>query len=279
MQQIILCTSQEAKTPFIFLNTKVEISTYEELCYYIYNNTVLISKSALSEKLFDWIADELGMTDLSQRLYGLINKTTSTPDILIEILGAGDYYTTDEIKIYAESWQKYRKLSPLEKAKRKADGYLNYHRYIKAGTLYDDIIEEAEKNEDIDPVFLGNVYHDRAVAAANNLDIREAKECFLKAYERNQNPESMRGYFYVLAVTEDTATLREEIRTRGLGEDYFDSVMEEIGNSKADVREMVIFAMLQRASYNKLNKNMTDYDKRMDIILGDLKENFREETI
>ena len=61
MAQLILCTSKTAETPFTFLNTKVEIYTYEELCFYIYNNTVLISKSALSDKLFNWIREELGM--------------------------------------------------------------------------------------------------------------------------------------------------------------------------------------------------------------------------
>ena len=106
-----------------------------------------------------------------------------------------------------------------------------------------------------------------------------AKEFFLKAYDLNQNPESLRSYFYIVAITEDTATLREEIRTRGLTEDYFEDIMEEIGESKDDVREMTIFSMLQRAAYNKMNKDMTDYVKRMDIILGELKDDFREQAI
>ena len=55
--------------------------------------------------------------------------------------------------------------------------------------------------------------------------------------------------------------------------------MMEIGDAKDDVREMTIFAMLQRAVYNKMNKDMSDYDKRMDIILSELKDNFREESI
>ena len=93
MSQIILCTSKQASTPFTFLNTKVEIYTYEELCFYIYNNTVLISKSALSDKLFNWIREELGMEELADKLVGLMNKTTYAQDLLIEILSAGDYYT------------------------------------------------------------------------------------------------------------------------------------------------------------------------------------------
>ena len=45
MSKIILCTRKEASHPFIFLNTKVEINTYEELCFYIYNNTCLLYTS------------------------------------------------------------------------------------------------------------------------------------------------------------------------------------------------------------------------------------------
>ena len=277
MSQIILCTSKQASTPFTFLNTKVEIYTYEELCFYIYNNTVLISKSALSDKLFNWIREELGMEELADKLVGLMNKTTYAQDLLIEILNEGDYYTPEEIKTYASAWQKYRKLGKLQRAKLKADGYLAYRRYIKAATFYDDIIDETDENTD--PGFLGNIYHNRAVAAANNMDIQVAKDFFLKAYDLNQNPESLRSYFYIVAITEDTATLREEIRTRGLTEDYFEDIMEEIGESKDDVREMTIFSMLQRAAYNKMNKDMTDYDKRMDIILGELKDDFREQAL
>ena len=168
MSKILLCTTKEASHPFIFLNTKVEINTYEELCFYIYNNTVLISKSSISEKLFDWIRDELGMAQLASKLVALSNKTTYVQDLLVEILNEGDYYEPEEITTYIEAWQKYRKLSPNQRKKLKADGYLGYRRYIKAASIYDEIIEEAKDIED--KVFVGNVYHNRAVAAANNLN-------------------------------------------------------------------------------------------------------------
>ena len=277
MAQLILCTSKTAETPFTFLNTQVEIYTYEELCFYIYNNTVLISKSSLSEKLFDWIREELGMEELADKLVGLMNKTAYAQDLLIEILNAGDYYTTEEVKTYTEAWQKYRKLDKMQRAKLKADGYLAYRRYIKAATFYDDIIKET--NEDTDPIFLGNIYHNRAVAAANNMDLEDAKDYFMKAYEKNDNPDSLKSYFYIVAITEDTATLKNEIRYMGLPDEYLEEIMTEIGDSKDDVREMTIFAMLQRAAYNKMNKDMTDYDKRMDIILSELKDDFREQAI
>ncbi len=277
MAKIIVCSPKQAKTPYTFLNTKVEIYTYEELCFYIYNNTVLISKSALSEKLFDWIRNEIDMPELADRLTGLVNKTAYAQDLLVEILNAGNYYEPDEIKVYIEAWQKYRKLSAPQRMKLKADGYLGYRRYIKAASIYDDIIDK--QDEISDRSFLGNIYHNRAVAAASNMDTEDAKQFFLKAYELNGNPESLRGYFFVLAVNEDTATLKQEMRKMDLDDEYFEDIMMEIGDSKDDVREMTIFAMLQRAVFNKMNKDMTDYDKRMDIILGQLKDEFREQAI
>ncbi|MBE5943327.1 MAG: hypothetical protein E7258_00235 [Lachnospiraceae bacterium] len=277
MSKVILCTTKEATHPFIFLNTKVEIHNYEELCFYIYNNTVLISKSALSDKLFDWIRDEIDMPELAAKLTAMSNKTSFAQDLLVEILNAGDYYEPDEIKTYVEAWQKYRKLTSSQRKKLKADGYLGYRRYIKAASIYDDIIEHRE--DILDKTFLGNVYHNRAVAAANNLDTEDAKSFFLKAYEMNNNEESLRGYLIVFASNNDTATIKQEIRKFDLDEDIFESLMIEIGDSNEDVREMTIFSMLQRAVYNRMNKDMIDYDKRMDIILGQLKDEFREQAI
>ncbi|MBO5426644.1 MAG: hypothetical protein J6A25_14140 [Lachnospiraceae bacterium] len=277
MSKIILCTTKEASHPFIFLNTKVEINNYEELCFYIYNNTVLISKSALSDKLFDWIRDELDMPELAAKLVAMSNKTSFAQDLLVEILNAGDYYEPEEITTYVEAWQKYRKLTASQRKKLKADGYLGYRRYIKAASIYDDIIEHQEDIQD--KVFLGNVYHNRAVAAANNLDVEDAKAYFLKAFDLNNNEDSLRGYLMVFASNNDTATIRQEIRRFDLDEDCFESLMLEIGDSNDDVREMTIFSMLQRAVYNRMNKDMIDYDKRMDIILGQLKDEFREQAI
>lgn len=277
MGRVIICSSKKAETPFTFLNTKVEISTYEELCFYIYNNTVLISKTALSDKLFDWIRDELDMPQLAERLTGLSNKTSFAQDLLVEILSAGDYYTPEEVKTYATAWQKYRKLSAVQREKLKADGYLGYRRFIRAAIIYDGIIEQGDEIQD--KVFLGNVYHNRAVAAANNLDTEDAKMYFLKAFELNGNEESLKGYFFIIAATEDITTLRSEVHKMGLPEEYFEDIMMEMDDSREDVREMTIYTMLQRAIYNRLNKDMTDYNKRMDIILADLKDEFRDQIV
>ena len=277
MSRIIVCTSKKADNPYTFLNTKVEVYTYEELCFYIYNNTVLISKSSISESLFNWIAEELHMEALSERLFMLSNKSSHILYFLVEILSSGDYYGQEEIKAYIEEWQIFRRLTGYEKMKKKADGYLAYRRYIRAATIYDTIIDNREEVEDT--VFLGNVYHNRGVAAANNFELEDAKRYFMMAYELNGNPDSLKGYFYVVARSEDMSVLREEIRQMDLDEEYFEEIINEIADVKDDVAEMTIYSMLERAVYNKMHKDINEYDKRMDIILDELKNEFREQAI
>ena len=49
MSGIIICKTKTADNPYTFLNTKITIYSYEELCYYIFNNMVLIGKDDLAD--------------------------------------------------------------------------------------------------------------------------------------------------------------------------------------------------------------------------------------
>ena len=61
MARVILCETKVATTSYIFPNTKIEVFSYEELCYYVYNNIALLSEEYIGKKLFDWIENELEM--------------------------------------------------------------------------------------------------------------------------------------------------------------------------------------------------------------------------
>ena len=47
MGRIILCQPRQAVIPYRFTNTKVEVYSYEELCFYIYNNVALLNPEQL----------------------------------------------------------------------------------------------------------------------------------------------------------------------------------------------------------------------------------------
>ena len=275
MGKIIVCNTKTEQNPYTFLNTKVSVYSYEELCYYLYNNMVLVGEEDVSARLSAWIRRELDLTELADKIDTLLDKHAFVQDIMVEILV---YYSSEEVRQFMAECQKLRTLKSYEVEKLRADGYLRYKHYIKAGAIYDEVIcyleKEKQENE-----FLGNVYHNKAVALAGNLQLDEAKSCFIKAYSLNKNEESLIEYFCVLAVTVDTATLEKEIKKRGLPANFLEDLMSEVGDSKEDVRELPIYNKVQKAVYNRLHGHIEDYDRRMDTILSELKDEFRDQLV
>lgn len=278
MGKIIVCNTKTAQNPYTFLNTKVAVFSYEELCYYLYNNMVLVGEEDVSARLSAWIRTELQLPELASKVDALLEKHAFAQDIMVEILVYGNYYSSEEIRGFMADCQRLRSLKSYEIEKLRGDGYLRYKHYIKAGAIYDEIICYLEK-EKLENEFLGNVYHNKAVALAGNLQMDEAKDCFIRAYNLNRNEESLIEYFCVLAVTVDTATLEKEIKKRGLPASFLEDLMMEIGDSKEDVREMPIYNKVQKAVYNRLHGHIEDYDRRMDTILSELKDEFRSQLV
>ena len=278
MGKIIVCNTKTAQNPYTFLNTKVSVYSYEELCYYLYNNMVLVGEEDVSARLSAWIRRELDLAELADKIDTLLEKHAFVQDIMVEILVYGGYYSSEEVRQFMAECQKLRTLKSYEVEKQRADGYLRYKHYIKAGAIYDEIICYLEKEKQEDE-FLGNVYHNKAVALAGNLQLDEAKSCFIQAYSLNKNEESLIEYFCVLAVTVDTATLEKEIKKRGLPANFLEDLMSEVGDSKEDVRELPIYNKVQKAVYNRLHGHIEDYDRRMDTILSELKDEFRDQLV
>ena len=259
MGKIIVCNTKTAQNPYTFLNTKVSVYSYEELCYYLYNNMVLVGEEDVSARLSAWIRRELDLAELADKIDTLLEKHAFVQDIMVEILVYGGYYSSEEVRQFMAECQKLRTLKSYEVEKLRADGYLRYKHYIKAGAIYDEII-------------CFNLL-------AGNLQLDEAKSCFIQAYSLNKNEESLIEYFCVLAVTVDTATLEKEIKKRGLPANFLEDLMSEVGDSKEDVRELPIYNKVQKAVYNRLHGHIEDYDRRMDTILSELKDEFRDQLV
>ena len=82
-----------------FPNTKIEVFSYEELCFYIYNNIALISEEYIAAPMFNWIEEELGLVDLGKMLREMKEKDShDLTDLLTAILTYKEYYTIPEVK-------------------------------------------------------------------------------------------------------------------------------------------------------------------------------------
>ena len=277
MSRVILCETKETTTSFFFPNTKIEVFSYEELCFYIYNNIALISEEYIAAPMFNWIEEELGLAELGKMLREMKEKDSNDlTDLLTAILTYKEYYTIPEVKDFILQMERMKGLSKPQFRKMQADGFLRYHKYLKAAAIYDEILEQnPDLNQD---AFLGAIYHNKAVALAYNFELTEAAECYLKAYELTGDHRSIFEYLLL----EATMRSREDIEVLAKYyhvEDMVITIYDAIEDAETDVAGSPVYHRMQKAIYHYEKNNLTDFNKRMDTVTQKLKEEFREQTV
>ena len=73
MGNVIICQTQEGKQPYVFENARIEVYSYEELCYYIYYNIPMLDENTITEKLLQWISEELKLNELAEKIRQQMN--------------------------------------------------------------------------------------------------------------------------------------------------------------------------------------------------------------
>ncbi len=277
MGKVILCEARQAVVPYTFVNTKVEVYSYEELCFYIYNNAVLLNPEQFQGRLVQWIKTELGMEGLAGKLMELLAGDSSFIEILVAILSAGSYYETAEIQQFIDKQELVTLLPAEEKTKLRADSFLMYKRVLKAISLYDGILRQEETIED--KKFLGDVYHNKGVALAKNMELAKAKLCFLEAYERNKKKPSLEAYIMIRLLEAPVETVQSEAETFGMEEPDFARARMLLEDAVEDSRNTAVYTRYEKALYNKNHGDYEAFNQRVDMLLNQWKEEFREQVV
>lgn len=277
MARVILCETKTATTSYIFPNTKIEVFSYEELCYYIYNNIALLSEEYVGKKLFDWIEKELGMEELALKLRVVKDKdSTDLTDLLTTILTHKEFYTIPEVKGFIVQVERIKGLTAPQFRKKQADGFLRYRKYVKAASIYDEILEQYPdmKNDKL----LGAIYHNRAVALANNFELEEAMKSYEKAFDLTGNKDSLYQYLLLMATTKEQSEVQEMAKVHGV-EDFVRKIYDAIDDAQKDVTGSPLYHRMEKAIFHYQKNNLTDFNKRMDTVIEKLKTEFREQVV
>lgn len=277
MARVILCETKTATTSYIFPNTKIEVFSYEELCYYIYNNVALISEEYVGKKMFDWIEKELEMAELALKLRVVKDKeSTDLTDLLTTILTHEEFYTIPEVKEFILQVERMKGLTPPQFRKKQADGFLRYRKYVKAVSIYDEILEQYPdmKNDRL----LGSIYHNRAVALANNFELEAAMKSYEKAYELLKSKESICQYLLLLATMKEKQEVETMAKRYGV-EDVVMQIYDAIDNAEQDVTGSPLYHRMEKAIFHYQKNNLTDFNRRMDTVVEKLKTEFREQIV
>lgn len=93
---LILCEPVKAKNPFHIDVLSLDIYSYEELCYIIFENPILVTEGIVSDTLFDFIRNELNLENLADNLSKKKSNGVDDEDILVYIIDSCDLYNNAE---------------------------------------------------------------------------------------------------------------------------------------------------------------------------------------
>ncbi|MBO5199532.1 MAG: hypothetical protein J6B85_13620 [Lachnospiraceae bacterium] len=215
MGKIILCSGETAAKPYVFRRMGTRIYSAEELCYYITHNLETIADEIFAEDLADFMEEELKLPERAERFRDLLHRKSGLKDVIVCILCSADYYTEDEIKAVLEQIDEMNSLTPVQRKKRRADNYLKKGNISEAYEEYSAILQSKE-NAALKSVEYGDVLHNLAVISMGRDRFIQAALYFRDAYERNQNPASLKCYLYALMLAGRKEECEQEAQFYGV---------------------------------------------------------------
>ena len=132
MGHAIYCETKEATAPYIFVNTRIPVYSYEEVCYYIFHHPSMISYEILGSEFRQWVKEKLGMEALAEELGSLAEEEADLLSYLRCFLQAANYYSKQEVALFFEQVKEEAKLPKALQLKKQADSFLSFQKYDEA---------------------------------------------------------------------------------------------------------------------------------------------------
>ena len=139
MSRVFLPIGKKAHTPYNIRPMGVEVSTLEELCYYIAREAELLDRDFMCPELIDFIAGPLGLPKLSQLLAENYNHEASLAGFCCIILAWSHFLDEDEFARAIEKLELCEECPESEKVLlkiRRLEKNREYHTLISQGRIY-----------------------------------------------------------------------------------------------------------------------------------------------
>ncbi|MCI9004569.1 MAG: hypothetical protein HFH39_04890 [Lachnospiraceae bacterium] len=286
MGRVWLCTGRIAEHPLMLESEGVGLSSFEELCYYLYWNAELVGESFYNERLCQWLEEELGETELSVEIRAGIAQEESGCWCLERILEAGGFYNQAERQRVLQTVAWMEDKGPMERAKLRGDRLLREGRCREAVLAYRGALKTAGQAEGLsafpsehmqeqsavsrgasgedvpgkgmpqesrqpsqEAEVLGKIWHNMGTAYAYHMLFGQAAYCYGKAYEIGQEEASKTDYLMALSCR--------------------DGKVPEGGRDSLEGKKKALLA-------KKESGDRAGYEKMLEQTLEDLRTEYRE---
>lgn len=273
MGKVLLCLGQYAVNPYFMERALVNIYSIEELCYCLMHNVFLTDQDMISERLINWINDECGIKELSDKLHVLAAKNCSVSEFVGTILDYVGYGTKDAIEKTKNCLENEADLNLYEKKKIRADFLMKSQKYALALKYYNILLEELPDSEQS---LAAKICHNKGVAYAGLFQFEYAADSFKQACEYEESEDSYRQYLMACRMYMDETDYVNQVAAKQENQQLtlkVETLLDDISEQFAGTEES---RMLFTLKVCKEEGNQVSYYEEMDKIAGNLKEKYRE---
>lgn len=274
MGNVIYCETKETTAPYIFTNTRIAVYSYEEVCYYIFHHPSMMSLEYFGAEFTDWLREKLNMEELADALEERKASECSLIAYLETFLLAANYYDKHEVALFFERLKTEQSLPKSVQMKKQADSFLDFHKYVRAIRIYDDIL----KQEGLTAEFRSAIYHNKGVALSKNFELKPALQCFKMAYETEPNEVSLSCYLTIFFMLNQYVEAKKEAERLEVPVEQYERLLKDYKRSSNSFEQTE-----QYEEYRKI-KDALSYgqdkkaEARIDQLLHEWKEEYRVQT-
>lgn len=271
---LLLCT-KKAEKPYRLAETDINIYCIEELCYYIYNNTYMITTEFFTKELISFLEKDLGMESLGQKLKRGIDYNEHFVDLVMHVMNSCNYYKAEEKAEFAKNLEQISNKSPAGRLKARADMLLNTKKYSSAIAAYNIILEKKDISKE--KGYYGDIINNIGVAYTNMFEYSEAVKYFERAYELEQKEDYLDNIICA-SILEDNDACTEKIKSKySIDEETFSKYRRVIEHQTKQIAKSREYRqLLEIVTYNQ-DKSLDAYNKGVDDLLADFRDEYRKE--
>lgn len=271
---LLLCT-RKAEKPYKLPETDIKIYCIEELCYYIYNNTYMITTDFFTRELISFLENDLGMESLGQKLKRGIDYNEHFVELVMHIMNACNYYKADEKAEFAKKLEQISNKSPAGRLKARADMLLNTKKYSSAIAAYKLILSKKDISRDKD--YYSDIINNIGVAYTGMFEYSEAIKYFKQAYSMEKKEDYLDNIICA-AILEDKEENIDSIKSEySIAGEVFEKYRRVIEyQTKQIAKSRNYRETMEKLTYNQ-EKGLDEYNREAEALLADFKEEYRKE--
>ncbi len=277
MNGFLICTGRRAgQHPLYIYETRTNIYSVEELCYYIYNNIEILDEQIFNTQMADFFV-RCERSDLADYLKKVIATETpvSVEEAVRNIFREINYYDRAEVE---ELCLRIRRLSerPVEERfKAMGDALLNAGKYAMAEKKYRRLLD-METNDKLSKEFYGVVWYNLGVVYARMMYFKLAEECFETAYKLYPEEKVKKARFVALIMLADNDKIKRFNEDEGVisaaWQDELKEKKEALDTCFEENGEVSTLVKLRDAG------EMAGYQEGVNKLIEKWKTQYREQT-